>query len=326
MNPSTGTSAAAALRAFEIFRSFSDAQIDALAAIAERKNFSRDQHLYEQGDSGCGFMLVAAGTLEARRATPFGDQKVAALGRGDLVGEISSLDDKPRSSMVVALNDGFVWRFELQNLRRTLRNDPALELELLRVFCLSLVGKIRQANQVMSQIMAPGESVSDGLLRAATGSEGQIDAETKKSLLEEQGVAADEMRDLGDFAVVQCFASGDTIFSEGDPCDALYIIAEGSVRISRRIPTLGEEALAVLRRGEVFGEMAWIDRGPRSADAIAHAGGCTVLTISRAELEGSMNHHSGSHAAFLRTLSKLLCRRLRHMNDQLVAYRTMVWF
>ena len=50
-------------------------------------------------------------------------------------------------------------------------------------------------------------------------------------------------------------ALGTKIFQHGDAGDKLYLILEGKVRISREVPGMGEEALAVLGPGEAFGEM-----------------------------------------------------------------------
>jgi CRP-like cAMP-binding protein len=49
----------------------------------------------------------------------------------------------------------------------------------------------------------------------------------------------------------------------------MFVIAEGKVRISKSVPGIGEEALAILEAGRYFGEMAVIEDSPRSADAIA---------------------------------------------------------
>ena len=62
-------------------------------------------------------------------------------------------------------------------------------------------------------------------------------------------------------------ATGTKLFQYGDPGDKLFIILEGRVRISREVAGVGEEALAVLGPGEVFGEMSLLDEAPRSADA-----------------------------------------------------------
>lgn len=319
-------SEAETLRPVKALDALPDAQMKVLSAIATRERFAAGQQLYNEGEGGTDFMFVGAGTVEARRQTPFGEQRVATLGTGHLIGEISLLDGKPRASSIIALGDGFVWRFDSDRFAATLNGNPTLELAVLRMFCHSLADKIRQANRVMTQIMAPDATATLNPLQGATGTAGEVDEETKRALLEEQGMATEEMQRLATFVSAQRFASGDTIFSEGDPGDTLFIIADGKVRISRTIPSLGAEALAILDRGEVFGEMAWLDQSPRSADAIAHIGGCTVLAIGREQLDHSVRAGTTSSAKFLRTLGKILCRRLRNMNDQLVAYRTMAWF
>ena len=91
---------------------FTEAQFEQLCAIAVRESFKPKQTVFAEAAQGTDFLLIACGELEARRRTPFGNQKVADLGAGDLCGEISFLDAKPRSSAVVGLSDGRLWRFE----------------------------------------------------------------------------------------------------------------------------------------------------------------------------------------------------------------------
>jgi CRP-like cAMP-binding protein len=65
------------------------------------------------------------------------------------------------------------------------------------------------------------------------------------------------------------FSRNEVIFHQGDPGEALYVITEGSVKIL--LPSAeGEEAIiATLRPGDFFGELALLDRAPRSATAKA---------------------------------------------------------
>jgi len=69
------------------------------------------------------------------------------------------------------------------------------------------------------------------------------------------------------------YAAGGAIFRAGDPGDYMYVVVEGEVRISAN----GKE-LEMLGPGGVFGEIALIDNGPRSADAIAITD-CRVVPI-----------------------------------------------
>jgi len=314
-----------ALRDLEALATLGDRHLRRLSWVVEQEPFAAEQVVYEEDSEGTDFHVVASGEVEARRKTPFGEQRVATLGRGDLVGEISLLDGGPRSSGVVCTRAGVLLRFDAGGVARLAGADPELEVALLRVFCRSLAAKIRQANQVMSEIMAPGQSEE----RKGAGARGEVsrlDVETARRLLRAHGMVSSGLEALRSFVAAQRFSAGDPIFVEGQAGDTLYIVAEGQVRISRRIPGLGEEAIAILKTGEVFGEMAWIDSSPRSADAVAHVGGCTVLAISRQLLDDTVASPGPDPAQFLKTLCQVLCRRLRTMNDQLVAYRTIAWF
>ena len=65
------------------------------------------------------------------------------------------------------------------------------------------------------------------------------------------------------------FRRGEVLFHEGDPGDALFVVASGAVKVA--VPSEdGEEAiLATLRRGDFLGELALLDGAPRSASAVA---------------------------------------------------------
>ena len=62
------------------------------------------------------------------------------------------------------------------------------------------------------------------------------------------------------------FTKGTVLFSEGDEGEDMYIIQSGKVAIKKRVPH-GETTLAVLEKGDFFGEMAMLERMPRSATA-----------------------------------------------------------
>ncbi len=65
------------------------------------------------------------------------------------------------------------------------------------------------------------------------------------------------------------FRSGEVIFHRDDPGQVLYMLKEGKVKICIISPDGQEISLAVLGRGEYFGEFSLLDSLPRSADAIA---------------------------------------------------------
>jgi CRP-like cAMP-binding protein len=79
---------------------------------------------------------------------------------------------------------------------------------------------------------------------------------------------------------VREYAKNRMIFSEGEPGDELYIIRTGSVKITK-IAEGNEVLLAVLKPGDIFGEMALLESKPRTACAISFED-CALLAVSRA--------------------------------------------
>jgi putative methionine-R-sulfoxide reductase with GAF domain len=78
------------------------------------------------------------------------------------------------------------------------------------------------------------------------------------------------------------YAEGEVIFHEGEEGDRMYVVQSGRVRIIKKSPA-GEIPIAVIEKGEIFGEMALFDRLPRSATATA-MGDTRILGIDKNKL------------------------------------------
>ncbi|HEY6558285.1 MAG TPA: cyclic nucleotide-binding domain-containing protein [Polyangiaceae bacterium] len=111
-------------------------------------------------------------------------------------------------------------------------------------------------------------------------------------------------------------ALGSKIFQHGDVGDKLYLILEGRVRISREVAGMGEEALAVLGPGQMFGEMALLDESPRSADAVVHER-CRLLAIPKDGFDDLLFLHKDLAYEVLWSIVRMLVRRLRETTDKL---------
>ena len=72
------------------------------------------------------------------------------------------------------------------------------------------------------------------------------------------------------------YAVGEVVFNEGDAGDSGFLVASGTVEISRQ--SEGEkEVLGTIKQGQMFGEMALISDKPRSATATAAEATICVL-------------------------------------------------
>jgi CRP-like cAMP-binding protein len=109
---------------------------------------------------------------------------------------------------------------------------------------------------------------------------------------------------------------GTKVFQHGDPGDKLYLILDGKVRISREVPGMGEEALAVLGPGKIFGEMALLDDAPRSADARVHER-CRLLAIPKDGFDDLLFMDKDLAYEVMWSVVRMLVGRLRETNDKL---------
>jgi CRP-like cAMP-binding protein len=310
------------LRRFRAFRHFSDAHLVHLAQIAHREAFSHAQVLAREDQDARDIFVVMEGKLHESRSTPIGNQVLASRGVGEILGEISYLDRLPRPTAVVGVDTGSVLRLPAAEVDQLVARNRDLGVSLLWSFWHSLADKMRAANGKMTEIITPGQAPG----RGGVGQPGErvyLDQSAKVDLLREQGLSASELRLLATYSREERFGPDTLIFAEGERGDKLYIVVDGQVRISRHLQGMGEEALTILGRGDVFGEMALIDDEPRSAHARAHTSGCTVFTVDRQRLEEVLEMDPDAAHQFLSLLCQILCRRIRAMNDRLVAWRLM---
>jgi CRP-like cAMP-binding protein len=101
------------------------------------------------------------------------------------------------------------------------------------------------------------------------------------------------------------------IFSESQPGQELYIIQKGSVKISKIVDN-NEVLLAVLKQGDIFGEMSLLEDRPRSASAIAHED-AYLLAVNKANFERMVQ----TQPQIVTRLTQLLAERIWFIYKQL---------
>ena len=109
----------------------------------------------------------------------------------------------------------------------------------------------------------------------------------------------------------QTIDPGKVVFREGEPGEHMYIIQSGAVRISRNVGG-HEHELAVLEKGDFFGEMAIVSRINRTATATA-VGTTQLLAFDRMGFLGMIEKNA---KIALNVIDKL-CRRLEGANNQI---------
>ncbi|MFZ0041017.1 MAG: Crp/Fnr family transcriptional regulator [Solirubrobacteraceae bacterium] len=125
-------------------------------------------------------------------------------------------------------------------------------------------------------------------------------------------LAPDDVEEVSHVAVPRSFASGETIFREGDESDTCYVVRSGRVRAIREHSAGRLITLATFGSGDIFGELAMFDQERRSA---------TIETLEETEviaiLGSDMRRLLRAHPDIAVKLLAALGRRLRETNDRL---------
>ncbi|MEZ5312475.1 MAG: cyclic nucleotide-binding domain-containing protein [Thermoanaerobaculia bacterium] len=305
-----------------LFSHFRPAELRELAAIGVGRAYPAETTVLRQGDLTHDAYVVDRGLVEVQRKTPYGQFTLAQLGNGHLFGEASFIDAATRSGDAVTRTAAELLAFPFAATRELMERDPRIAAALYWSFWKSLSSKLRRTNDQLTRFFAhvphppatmPAET------RPATG-EFRLDIREKRELFAEQKLSPMEINFLTTLSRERKLKPGQVLFQEGDPGDAMYVVLEGRILISKFIPGAGEEALAFLDRGDYFGEMALIDGAPRSAQARAHERGAVVLAIPGEVVTGILDVRKVSSLPLLKILCALVTKRLRELDDKIVGW------
>ncbi|HYL87455.1 MAG TPA: SulP family inorganic anion transporter [Burkholderiales bacterium] len=131
-----------------------------------------------------------------------------------------------------------------------------------------------------------------------------------------RGRKAETLAALAACMETRSLADGETLFRRGDKGDELFLIRKGAVRIMLPIQDGQAHHLATFGRGDFFGEMSFLDREPRSADAIA-SGITELYVLPRERFEAFATDHKRVALNLLEGLARALAVRLRYTNSEL---------
>ena len=111
------------------------------------------------------------------------------------------------------------------------------------------------------------------------------------------------------------FRKGETVFHQGDPGDALFIVASGSVKVVLPSDEGAEPAIvAILGTGEFFGELAILDGAPHSATIVAIEP-TETLVLHRDEFLALIDREPELRRALLASLATEIRRLTGHVED-----------
>lgn len=318
---------ASRLRRLKPLAHFSDEQIFRLTQAVHEEIHDVGSLIFTHRTQGRDLYMLERGEITTQRTTSYGTFALGVVEPGDFFGEAGFITGHERNADALAAAPSQVFRLESETVDLLIEGSPEMGVQIYWSLWHSLARKLRATNDVLKTFFS-SESMPENFLRLRkqpTGQAGSVKVEPsdKIRLFREQGLSRRELMTLATFSHEKRFAAGASLFQEGDEGSEMYIILEGRAMISKFIPGAGEEALAILERGDFFGEMSLIDGEPRSADARAHGGPLTVLALDQATVREVLAMDPHAALEFLHLLCRLVANRLREIDEKVIGWRIM---
>jgi CRP-like cAMP-binding protein len=129
-----------------------------------------------------------------------------------------------------------------------------------------------------------------------------------------EGLNSKELDKLANVCEERVYPINQIITQQGELGEQLFVVFEGFVEVVRSgvAPEQAPRTIVHLREGQIFGEMALVDRGPRSATVKAASDKAKILVIKRDDFDRicEANHHIGY--VVMRNIAADLSFKLRH--------------
>ena len=318
---------ASRLRRLKLLAHFSDEQIFRLTQAVREEIHDVGNLVYPHRSIGRELYVLERGEINLQRTTSYGTFTLGGVDAGEIFGEGGFLTSHERNSDALVVFASQILRLDPQVMDSLIEASAEMGVQVYWTLWHSLARKLRAANDQLKTFFSD-ESLPESFLRMRkqpTGAAASVKVEPsdKIRLFREQGLSRRELMTLATFSKEKRFAAGAYLFQEGDEGSEMYVVLEGRVVISKFIPGAGEEALAVLERGDFFGEMSLIDGEPRSADAKAHAGPLTVLALDQGTVREILAMDPHAALEFLQLLCRLVAGRLREIDEKVIGWRIM---
>ena len=261
------------LRGADLFAALAAGHTEQIAALLRPVAFERGAFIVREGAPAERLVLVASGDAETRRE----ETVLGGVGAGELVGEAALLSGTTYDATVRALTPVVGYALEAADFA-LLRNQSApVAFAVLRELGRVLAGRVRAATGGFVAEPAGGHARRR---RGEAAPANPARAALLRDLRFFAPFADDELAELVGHLHEREVLRGTLLFREGDRGDMCMIVAEGAVELSveRRGRTT---RLLTLGPGRLFGELALLDGGPRTATCTAYEDAVVLELRSR---------------------------------------------
>jgi CRP/FNR family transcriptional regulator/CRP/FNR family cyclic AMP-dependent transcriptional regulator len=176
------------LKSVPLFSELEEKEINILLNAAEKKKYRKNKVIFFEDEFGDVFFLIISGKIKVTKISPDGHEIILSiLKEGDFFGEMSLLDNEPRSATAIALDDSELIVLRQENFLSILYQNKVLLRKLLSVLSqrlrkadkkiadlalLKVQGRVAQL--ILDLAKKDGEALKDGSISIAVPSKKEI--------------------------------------------------------------------------------------------------------------------------------------------------------
>ncbi|HBG65780.1 MAG TPA: cAMP-binding protein [Treponema sp.] len=294
-------------------------------------NFKMNSYLLVEGtDTNDRFFIIQTGKVTCYHETKIPETSIKILGPGDFVGVTACMSGHSQMETVIAQTDVTAIAVRRDQYPELIMKNTPIAMKIVRYFAreMRVLNDLRTKITLRKNIVDSPEELFriaehyeeagynniavygyyQYLKRCPTGTNAMEAKRRFMRLKPKSTVTYFEPSD----EMLRRYPADTMIFSECQNGPDMFIIQEGTVRITKVVDN-EEVTLALLKKGDMFGEMALLEDKPRSASAIAHSD-CRVMVVNHNNFDQMVSSQPG----FIARLSTMLADRVWSMYRQLV--------
>jgi CRP-like cAMP-binding protein len=267
-------------------------------------NFAKDSYIIVEGKQNADrFYIIRTGkVLISKEVEVVAEEGGNILGPGDFFGVVSTMSSHSHIETAKALTGVSLISVQKEQFPQLIQNNAPVAMKIILQFsrrmryldeALTKLTLKNSAESSPSQLFNIGEyyAKKNQYLQAfyaynqyiKYNPQGADVATARMRMMKIAPYAKGVKLSFNSDEVIRDYQKDSMIFSEGENGDELYIIKKGSVKIVKIVDS-NEVLLAVLKNGDIFGEMALLESKPRAACAAAYED-CQVMVVNRNNFE-----------------------------------------
>jgi len=263
-------------------------------------NFAANSYIIVEGKRNADkFFIIRAGKVRLSKAVQIvAEEQSDILGPGDFFGVVSTMSGHSHIETAQALTDVTLISVQKEQFSQLIQGNAPVAMKIIMQFS----KRMRYLDEALTRLTLKNNAAEDPSHIFNVGEfyvkRSQYDqafyayqkyvkccpnGENKETAIERMKKIAPYVKNLQQAPkpgeMNRSFKKDHIVFCEGEPGDELFIIQKGSVKIIK-ITDNNEILLAVLKTGDIFGEMALLESKPRAAGAVAYED-CQLMAVNR---------------------------------------------